>query len=148
MAQPTTAKFGKMRILLGDGATPEVFAAPCGFTTKGVTISKNLSEVSIPDCADEDAPIWLGRDVQSQTCTISGNGVAAAESLPDWDDASMSTDAISMRVEVEFDIGTKTIEGKFHVESEAITAESGQRVQLAISAQSDGPITATWVAAP
>ena len=55
------------------------YAAPCGFTSKNVTISKNLAEVSIPDCDDPDAPIWLGRDVQSQSCVISGDGVAAAE---------------------------------------------------------------------
>lgn len=145
MAQPTTARFGKMRIMLGDGATPEVFAAPCGFTSKGVTISKNLTEVSIPDCDDEDAPIWLGRDVASQTATITGDGVAAAESIEDWDNAAMSTDPVSMRVEIEFEgIGTKTIEGKFHVDSEAITAESGGRVNVAINAQSDGAITAIW----
>ena len=87
MTQPVTAKFGKMLIELGDDATPTVYAAPCGFTSKGVTISKNLQEVNIPDCDDPDAPTWVGRDVLSQSATITGDGVAAAESVPDWDDA-------------------------------------------------------------
>ena len=98
MAQPTTAKFGKMLIELGDDAEPPVYAAPCGFTSKGVTISKNLQEVNIPDCDNPDDPIWVGRDVQSQSATITGDGVAAAESVPDWDDAAMSTDSVPMRV--------------------------------------------------
>jgi hypothetical protein len=149
MAQPTTAKFGKMLIELGDDATPTVYAAPCGFTSKGVTISKNLQEINIPDCLDPDAPIWVGRDVQSQSATITGDGVAAAESVPDWDDAAMSTDSIPMRVTIDFlPTGKKVIEGKFHIDSEAFAADAGGRVTLAINATSDGPITATWTAGP
>lgn len=148
MAQPTVAKQGKMIIELGDDATPPVYAAPCGFTSKGVTISKNLQEINIPDCTDPDAPVWVGRTVQSQTATITGEGVAAAESVPDWDAAAMSTDSIPMRVTIDFDIGTKVIEGKFHLDSEAFAAEAGGYVTLNISAQSDGAVTATWTATP
>ena len=70
MAQPVTAKFGKMQVFLGDEATPIVYAAPCGLTTKNLTISKNLQEINIPDCDDPDAPVWLGRDVQNLSATI------------------------------------------------------------------------------
>lgn len=130
-----------------DTAGAITYAAPCGFTSKGVTISKNLQEVSIPDCDDEDAPIWLGRDVQNQSCTITGDGVAAAESVPDWDQAAMTTEAVPMKVEIEFTgVGTKTIAGNFHVDSEAFTADAGGRVSLAINAQSDGAVTADWTA--
>lgn len=148
MATPTAAKFGKMVIELGDGATPEVFAAPCGFTSKGVTISKNMQEVNLPDCDDPDAPTWVGRTVQSQTATITGDGVAAAESVPDWDSAAMSTDSQSMRVTIDFGIGEKVITGKFHVDSEAFAADAGGYVTLAINAVSDGAVTATWTATP
>ena len=123
------------------------YAAPCGFTSKNCTISKNLAEVSIPDCDYPDAPIWIGRDVQSQSCTISGDGVAAAESVPDWDDAAMSTDPVPMIVEISFDPGKKTISGNFHLDSEAFAAEQGGRVTLAVNAQSDGPVSAVWAAA-
>lgn len=148
MAQPTVAKFGKMLIELGDDATPTVYAAPCGFTSKGATISKNMQEINLPDCTDPDAPTWVGRTVQSQTCTITGDGPAAAESVPDWDDASMSTDSVPMRVTIDFGIGTKVIEGKFHVDSEAFAADAGGYVTLAINAVSDGAVTATWTATP
>src|SRR5262245_49603586 len=148
MTQPTTARFGKSRVLLGDDTVPPVFAAPCGFDSKGATISKNLSEVNIPDCEDPDAPIWVGRSVQSQSAVITGSGVAAAESLGDWDAAAMSTDSIPMRVEIEFATGMKTIEGRFHVDSEAFAATAGGYVTLAINAQSDGQVTATWTPNP
>jgi hypothetical protein len=138
-----------MLLELGDGATPEVFAAPCGFTSKGVTISKNMQEINIPDCTDPDAPTWVGRTVQSQTATITGDGVAAGESVPDWDQAAMSTDSVTMRVTIDFgSVGTKVIEGKFHVDSEAFAADAGGYVTLAINAVSDGAITATWTPGP
>jgi hypothetical protein len=148
MSQPVTAKFGKMLVELGDDATPTVYAAPCGFTSKGVTISKNLQEVNIPDCDDPDAPTWVGRDVLSQSATITGDGVAAAESVPDWDDAAMSTESVPMRVTIDFGAGVtggkKVITGKFHVDSEAYAAAQGGRVTLAINAVSDGAVTAVW----
>jgi hypothetical protein len=150
MAQPVTAKFGKMLIEIGDDATPPVYSAPCGFTSKGCTISKNLQEVNIPDCDDPDAPIWVGRDVQSQSCTITGDGVAAAESVPTWDDAAMATESVPMRVTIDFGAGAgkKVIEGKFHLDSEAFAADAGGRVTLAINATSDGAVTAAWTATP
>jgi len=125
------------------------YTSPCGFTSKGVTLSKNLQEVNIPDCDDPDAPIWVGRDVTSQSATITGDGVAAGESLPTWDQAFMTTEAIPMRAEITFEgLGVKTIEGMFHVDSEAISVEAGGRVNLAINAQSDGAILATWTPSP
>ena len=127
-----------------DEAGVITYTTPCGLTSKNCTISKNLAEVSIPDCTDEDAPIWLGRDVQSLSCTISGDGVAAAESVPAWDIAAMATDSVPMKVEIEFPVGMKTITGRFHVDSEAFGADAGGRVTLAINAQSDGACTAVW----
>jgi hypothetical protein len=123
---------------------PIVYAAPCGLTTKGLAISKNLQEINIPDCDDPDAPIWLGRDVQNLSATISGDGVAAAESVPDWNDAAISTQSIPMKVEIEFTTGIKRFEGDFIVDNLTFGAEQGGRVTLSFNAQSDGPIQDTW----
>jgi len=147
MAQPTTARPGKMRILLGNGGGPEVFSAPCGMTTKGLTITKNLSEVSIPDCDDPDAAFWQARDVESLSAAISGEGVLAAESEDEWNAAAFSTDAINVKVEIEFSTGTRTYTGAFHIDSFAVSAQQGQRVSANISMQSDGILSSAWVAA-
>jgi hypothetical protein len=148
MAQPITAKFGKMQIFLGDSAVPPVYAAPCGLTTKNLSITKNLQEINIPDCDDPDAPIWLGRDVQNLSATISGDGVAAAESVPDWNAAAMSTESVPMKVEIEFSSGLKSFVGLFIIDNLTFGAEQGGRVTLGINAQSDGQITDTWTATP
>jgi predicted secreted protein len=144
MAQPTTARPGKMRILLGDGEVSETFAAPCGLTTKGLTISQNLSDVLIPDCDDPDAAAWLGRDTVSLSIGISGDGVLAAESEDIWVAAALSTDSINAKVEIEFSTGTRTFSGAFKVDSFGISAAQGERVSASISMQSDGEITTSF----
>lgn len=144
MAQPVTARPGKMRILLGDGADPETFVAPCGLTTKSLTLTQNLSEVTIPDCDDPDAPYWIGRDTTNLSMSISGEGVLAAEALQTWLDAAYSTDAVSSRVEIEFATGEQLFAGLFKVDSLAINADQGPRISVSISLQSDGEIAKSW----
>lgn len=145
MAPPTTAKFGKFRILLGDGATPEVFAAPCGFTSKSLTLSKNLQEIDIPDCDDPDAIAWIGRDAQNLSAQIQGDGVAAAESVEDWNDAFQNVESVSAKVEIEFSTGTLTYTGLWQVDNLTFGAEQAGRVTLSVSMQSDGEIVDTFV---
>lgn len=141
--QPTTVKFGKFRVLLGDGNSPEVFTAPCGFTSKSLVLSKNLTEVNLPDCDDPDAPAWVGRDVESLTASITGEGVMAFESADDWMDAFESTESVSVRVEIEFPTITYVYEGKMHIASMTLGAEQGGRVTNNIEMQSDGELVRT-----
>lgn len=141
MAAPVTARFGKFRVLLSDGASPEVFTAPCGFTSKSLQLTKNLSEVSIPDCDDPDAPITIGRDVESISAQISGEGVLAASSVETWLDAYDSTESVSVKVEVEFSTGTVTFTGRMHLSQMTLGAEQGGRVTIQVEMQSDGALT-------
>lgn len=147
MSAPITARPGKMRILLGNGGSPEVFTAPCGLTTKGLTVSKNLEEVTIPDCDDPDAVFFMARDVSSMSALISGEGVMAAESEGVWNDAAFNTESVNCRVEVEFSTGTRVLSGAFHLDSYGINAAQGQRVSVSISMQSDGEFQSVWQAA-
>lgn len=143
MAQPVTARFGKFRVLLGAGSDPIVYTAPCGFTSKSLSLNKSLSEVSIPDCDDPDLPIVLARDVESISATVSGDGVLAAGSVEAWLDAYEGTDSVPVKIEVEFSTGTVTWTGSMHVESLEIGAEQGGRVTLSVTMQSDGALVRT-----
>lgn len=140
MAQPITARSGKFRVLL-DIAGTGTYSAPCGFTSKSLSLNKSLSEVSIPDCDDPDKPIVIGRDVESISGSISGEGVLAAGAVDTWLDAYESTESVAVKVEVEFSTGTVTWTGNMHVESLEIGAEQGGRVTLSVSMQSDGALT-------
>lgn len=143
MAQPVTIKPGKVRILLGDGASPEVFTAPCGFTDKSFSRVKSLNEVSIPDCDDPDAPIVLARDVASISWSFTGQGVLAAESVATWDAFYDSITSKNVRIEMEFPspTGTITYTGAAHLESFEVAAAQGSRVTVNVSLQSDGELT-------
>lgn len=141
MTQPTTARFGKFRVFLGDASSPIVYTAPCGFTSKSLTLSKNLSEVTIPDCDDPDAPFWVARDTQSLTAEISGEGVMASQSIDSWLDAWEDTDSVPAKVEIEFSGLLVTWTGLMHVATVTAGAEQGGRVTCNIQMQSDGQLT-------
>lgn len=138
MAQPTTAKPGKMVIKI-DGN------APCGLTSKNLTITKNLAEVAIPDCDDPDAPFWMERDVESMSAAITGDGVLAAEAEDVWNDAMYSTDPVDATVSIEFTTGIRTFSGKWHMNTYQMAAQQGQKVTANISMLSAGQITSTFV---
>ncbi len=145
MAQPSTVRPSKLRVLLGDGESPEAFTAPCGLTSKSLSLNKNLSDVSIPDCDDPDAPYWLARDVESLSMEISGEGLLAAEYEERWNAANFSTEPVNVRVELEFTTGTRTFAGAFHITA-SYSGQQGQRVSINVSMQSDGIISSSWAA--
>lgn len=143
MAPPITIRGGKVRILLGDGATPVVYTAPCGFTSRSITFSKGLEEVNVPDCDDPDKVDWIGRDAVSLSIAVSGEGVLALESVDTWDEAWLSLDSVDARIEVEFPTKTIVWTGKLHIESLEMGATNGTRATLNVSMQSDGEFVRT-----
>lgn len=143
MAQPTTARFGKFKVMLGDGGSPMTYAAPCGFTSKSLTLTKNLTEVNLPDCDDPDSVAWVGRDAESLSASISGDGVLAAESVDTWLDAWESVDSVPVRIEIEFPAKTIVWTGLMQVATFTASAEQGGRVTASIEMSSDGELTRT-----
>lgn len=147
MAQPTTIRFGKLRVLIGDSNSPINYAAPCGFTSKALTLAKNLTDVNLPDCELPDAPAWVGRDVESLTASITGEGVMAAESVEVWMNAFEDTDSVPVKVEIEFPLITYTYTGLMHVANVVFGAEQGGRVTANVELQSDGELARTLTTA-
>lgn len=138
MAQATTIKGGKFRVLIGNDATPIVYAAPCGFTQRSISLSKGLQEVQVPDCEDPDKVDWMGRDATSLSMSVSGEGVLAAESVETWLDAFDDIESVPVKVEWEFPAKTVTWTGRMHIETLESGATNGQRATLNVSMQSDG----------
>lgn len=148
MALPSTRKFGQFKIYLGNGAVPEVFSVPCGFTEKALSISKDLIDTTVPDCDDPDAASWLGRDVRTISASVNGSGVLAMEALATWRAWAVSSLTKNVRIELS---GTGAqgggyFTGAMHLASFEITAALGEKVQVAVTLESDGALT--WVAAP
>src|SRR5690606_36580001 len=106
MAKPSTTKGGRFRVLLGDDQdNPVQYAAPCGFTSKSLTMTKGLEEVILPDCDDPALVPWVGQDATSISMTVSGEGVLAAESIDAWLEAWESTDSWPVKIEIELASG-------------------------------------------
>jgi hypothetical protein len=102
MAAPQLTR--KFIILLGDGATPtEAFAFPCGANARSVTLTNNLGEEAVLDCADPlNELAAIQRWVESQDTSISISGrVAKGASIAMW--RAWADDGDEKNIRVMFD---------------------------------------------
>lgn len=143
MAQASVISFSKFRVLLGDGASPETFTAPCGFNSRALNRLKNLNEVVIPDCDDEDAAAWIGRDVASLSWGVTGEGVLAEESIEMWEDFFDSTASRNVRVEIELPTQAMLVkEGRAHLSTFNVAANRGEKATVNVELAGDGELVA------
>lgn len=148
MAKPRTLSFGNFKVYLGDGASPEVFTAPCGFTQKSLTINAQSSSTNVPDCDDPEAVAWEEKAVSVLSAQVQGSGVMAMASLATWRDWALSGQHQKVRVEFA-DTGAN---GGGYYEGFAILTtlghattlgSDGNKVQLQVTLDSDGEWTWT-----
>ncbi len=137
MTQASTLKFSQFLIQLGNGATPEVFSAPCGLNSRGFARTAATSDTNVPDCDDPDAPSWLDRDVVSLSASLSGSGVVADEDFDTWD--TWYQGATSKNVKVTLGSRTWTFAAKLTKLN--VTGNRGKRVEFDASIDSDGIVT-------
>ena len=147
MAAPTTRKFGQIKVYVSNGASPEVFATPCGFTDKSLKISKDVVDTTLPDCDDPDAASWIGREVKTISGEISSSGVMAMESLATWRAWALASTAKNVRVEVS---GTGAqgggyFAGSMHLSDFELKVALGEKAQVSVTLVTDGALS--WVAA-
>jgi predicted secreted protein len=142
MALATTIPFSKTKVLLGNGATPEVFATPCGLTGDSVNFSKATNSTVTPDCDDPDAAGWEERDAVSQSATIAGNGVMATESVATWWAAYNRADTVNARFFLDAPGGGHW-DGAFHVTRFEVGGSRGNRSTVTIEMLSDGAVVFT-----
>lgn len=139
MTKPTTLNFGELLIELGNGATPEVFSAPCGLTSKGFNGTASTSDTTVPDCDDPDAPAWAERAVTTLSRDISGSGILATESLQIWDDWFSS--GLDKNVQITF--GNFVWTGPYILSNFSVQADLGSKIKVTIAMTSDGQIVRT-----
>ncbi|MCA6098865.1 phage tail tube protein [Bradyrhizobium australafricanum] len=142
MAQPTVIAGTKLLILVGDGASPEVFAEPCGLTTKSFNLTASTNTTLIPDCDDPEAPAWEAKDVNSLAAQVSGSGVMAVESYAKWNDWFMSAAARNAQIKLD-NAGLGHYAGSFILTSLKLTGTRGQKVTVDVTLDNDQAVT--WV---
>ena len=129
MAQAKTLTFGKQMMLLGDGESPETFAAPCGFESLTLTVNIANSETNVPDCDDPDLPAWLVSSEVSKQMVVSGSGVLDTDAMQDWRDWLMAGGEKTVR----WKTSGAAADGGGHYEAPGILAEyteTGTRGEL------------------
>lgn len=143
MAKPTTLSFGNFKIWIEDANSPNSFIAPCGFTQKALTIDADVSDTTVPDCADPEAPAWAERAVSALSATVTGSGVMAMESLSLW--RTWMLLATSRQVRVEIDAGVANGGGYYSGDAilqslghSVALGSDGNKVQLNVNLVSDG----------
>lgn len=142
MTAATVISFSKFRVLLGDGGDPETFTAPCGFNSRALNRAKNVNEIDIPDCDDEDAPAWVGREVRSLSWSVTGEGVLSAQSVEAWEAFFESNASKNVQVEIEMPspVGTIVKEGAAHLTTFNIAGNRGEKVTVNVELQGDGAL--------
>lgn len=142
MAKPTTVTGSKLSVWLGDGATPEVFVAPCGLHTRGINFGATANDELIPDCDNPDLPSWVARTVQSLTAGISGSGLLAKEALDAWEGFHFGGVSKNCRVIIDWGGGVqRRYDGAFVCTTFNVTGEIGSRIKVEVALASDGVIT-------
>jgi hypothetical protein len=145
MAQPTVIAGTKLLILVGNGATPEVFSQPCGLTTRNFDLAASTNSTLIPDCDDPEAPAWEAKDVNALSATISGSGVMAIEAFPTWKDWFMNAQSKNIQIKLD-DPALGYWQGSFIMSSAKFTGVRGQKVNIDCTMVNDGAVS--WVDAP
>jgi predicted secreted protein len=145
MAKPTVIAGTKLLLLVGDGASPEVFAEPCGLTTKSFDLAASTNTTVLPDCDDPEAAAWEATDINALSASGSGTGVMAAESFSKWNDWFLSTEGKNMQIKLDHaDLGYYA--GSFKLTSFKLAGTRGNKVTVDISFKGDGEVT--WVDNP
>lgn len=144
MTAPTTLPFSKLLILIGDGASPEVFSAPCGLTSKGFDTNASSNDVLVPDCDDPDAPAWVARVVKSLSGKVSGSGIMAVESFHFWNTWSLSGLPKNVRIQL-VGTGLGYYSGSFLLTNFSLKASLGDKIQVDVAMDSDQQVSWTDV---
>jgi hypothetical protein len=108
MARPTTIRGSKLLIKIGNGATPEVFTAPCALNAKSFNRSASTNDFNVADCDDPDAPVWTERAKEALSAGITGSGTLAQESLDLWEDFYDNQDPQNVQIVLDYEVGPRT----------------------------------------
>lgn len=141
MAAPTTLRGTKLLVKLGNGATPEVFTAPCALATKAFNRSSSTNEFNVADCDDPDAPVWTERVKGAITAGVSGSGTLAKESLDMYEAFFEEVDPRNIQITIDYAVGPRTYQGKFVMTTLNITGEQDGLIQVEIEFASSGEVS-------
>lgn len=130
------------------GGTP-VFAHPCLINAnRQLSITAEMNDVVVPDCADPDLMAWTVREKRALSATITGAGVLHTpdvEEYFDWVTSSAAKDVRAKLNGVTALNGGGHVAGSFHLSQFDFGGDRGGLTECNISLPSTGALS--WVAA-
>jgi len=145
MARPNTITFGKFLVLVGDGASPEVFAAPCGFTDRSLDMNSETNSTDVPDCDNPDAPVWSEKSIKTLSATVTGQGVLAQEAHATWREWFFSGAPRNVRVKIDLTgaQGGGYYEGSAILTQFKVDSSYGDKVKVSVTLNNNSEWTWT-----
>lgn len=130
-------KSTRVMIALGDGATPEVFTAICGITSKGLQQTRATNDTVDWDCTDPDATPITIRDTGATDWSITGSGMLARNRYADLQAAFEDPNPANWRFVFDEKAGDEIIDG-YHqgpglLTDFSVTAENGNYLQISLT---------------
>jgi hypothetical protein len=134
MTAAATLRFGQFLLELGNGASPEVFAAPCGLTSRGWSRKAQTAETNVPDCGDPDLPSWLESDIVSYSSDMTGAGVVDNADYDTWEAWLVSGAAKNLRITLD----TRQWRVSVILAEFTLTGQKGQKMTFNVSLKATG----------
>lgn len=144
MANVKSARGVKLVLKVGDGMSPEVFAAKCSINAaRGITFSSTTNEFPDINCDDPDAVAFVLTEKVNLSAKISGAGICNTPDVQGFFDWIVSPDSKNCQVvlDVPSADGGVIFEGAFQLTEFALTGDRGAKVENTISLASDGTVT-------
>lgn len=132
MAQAQTVKYSLFKIEISNGASPAVYAAPCGMNSRGFNRTAATNDTNVPFCDDDDKPSWLERDVVSLSGSLSGAGVVADEDFDTWEEF------LGNSKNVRVTLGNRVWIGACILTKLDISGSRGKRTEFTATMDTDG----------
>lgn len=147
MVKPLTVRGTKVKLLMGDGASPgpEVFTKFCGLTAKSINFQSNTNEFFVPDCDDPDAPAWRELTKSGRFVSMSGSGLLDMNALEDYQAAYDNDDAGNFRFQIDVPVLSNGgyWQGPFMLTNFQVTGNDGELATVEITLESSGAVTWT-----
>lgn len=138
--KPTVIAGTKLLILVGDGASPEVFSQPCGLTNTTFSLTSATGSTVVPFCDDPEAAAWDTKEVTSLSAQVTGTGVMAVESFDTWNNWFLSGEAKNAHIKLD-NASLGSYEGPWVLASFKLTGTRGQKVTVDITLDNADIIT-------
>jgi hypothetical protein len=143
MSRPNIVRGTYVTVLMGNGASPEVFTALCGITTKSIEDTVNTTDSFTRDCTDPEEISTRNIVATSRQWTLTGGGQM------NRDQFQLLEDAVGVVQNYRFAIARKSTEvapvlngyyaGAAMITRKRITGDDGTFVGIDVTIESDGP---------